>query len=326
VKRREFVAGLTTVLAWSSAGRAQQSKMPTVGLLSGGRESTDAAVAEAFRTGLRELGFVEGRNVDIIYRWAETRYDQLPRMAEDLVGRRVAAIFASAPIAAALGAKSATDTVPIVFSTGFDPVTYGLVASLNRPGGNVTGVTFLVDALVAKRLEVLHEVIPTARSVGFLVTPTSSTVQAQIREAEAAARIIGLRLVVVNASTAGEIDEAFATLVRARVDALLAGADNFFYVQAGQLVALAARHALPAIYTTSNAVKAGGLVSYGANFFDANRLAGTYVGRILKGEKPADLPVQQSTKIELIVNTRTARALGLSIPETLLATADEVIR
>jgi ABC-type uncharacterized transport system substrate-binding protein len=323
MRRRDFITLLGAAAAgWPIAAGAQQPAMPVIGFLSGGK-STDATAA--FRQGLGEQGFIEGSNAEIVYRWAETQYDQLPVLAADLVRRQVAVIFAAPPIASALAAKSASAKIPIVFATGFDPVARGLVASLNRPGGNVTGVTFLIEALVAKRLEVLHEIVPAATSIGFLVSPTSPTVEAQIREAEIAARNLGIRLVILNASTPSEIERAFAILVEQRVGALLAGADNFFAVQRDQLVALAARHAVPAIYTLPEAVKAGGLMSYGANAADANRLAGTYVGRILKGEKPAELPVQQSTKVELVINMKTAKALGLTLPITLLGRADEVI-
>jgi putative ABC transport system substrate-binding protein len=243
-----------------------------------------------------------------------------------LVRRRVAAIFADGNPASALAAKKATGTIPIIFTTGSDPVAVGLVASLNRPGSNITGVSFLTTALTAKRLELLREILPRATSIGFLIDPAGASAEGEMREAETAARILGVRLPIANASTASEIEQAFAILAGQQVGAVLVGSTPFFTIQRDQVAALAARHSLPAIYNTRTNVEAGGLISYGASISDAHRLAGTYVGRILKGEKPADLPVQQSTKFEMVVNLKTAKALGLTIPETLLATADEVIQ
>jgi putative tryptophan/tyrosine transport system substrate-binding protein len=305
--------------------RAQQPAMPVVGYLNGGRESAVRSTTTAFHQGLRELGFVEGRNVEILYRWADTDNDRLPALAADLVRRGVAVIVATNSTGAALAAKSATATISIVFAVGIDPVELGLVASLNRPGGNTTGVSFLVQELVAKRLEVLHQFVPAATSIGFLVNPTLPRIEAQIREAEIAARILGLRLAILKASTASEIEGALANFETQRMDALLAGSDVLLFELSGRLAAWAARNAVPAIYSCREIVDAGGLMSYGASLSDAFRLAGTYAGRILKGEKPADLPVQQATKVELVLNMKTARALGLTFPIALLVRADEVI-
>jgi putative ABC transport system substrate-binding protein len=326
MRRREFIAGLGSAVAWPLAARAQQPVVPVIGWLSAGTESALRLPSAAFHQGLGELGYVEGRNVEILYRWAETRYDQLRALAADLVHRRVAVIVATAGVVPALAARSAAATIPIVFAFGGDPVGRGLVASLNRPGGNVTGATFLTRELLAKRLELLHEMVPAVTSIGYLVNPTSPTVDDKKREAEIAAHVLGVRLVILNASTPSEIDKAFTTLVGRRIGALVADSDALFYNQGGQLGTLAARHAVPAIYPFREAVESGGLMSYGASFSDAFRLAGTYTGRILKGEKPAELPVQQSTRIETVLNLKTAKALGLTIPETLLATADEVIQ
>jgi putative ABC transport system substrate-binding protein len=323
MRRREFIAGLGgAAAAWPLAVGAQQPALPVIGYLSGGTESGDQSFTDAFRQGLNEQGYVERRNVEILYRWAEMRNDRLPALAADLVDRRVAIIVATRGNAPALAALSASKTIPIVFSIGADPVELSLVASLNRPGGNVTGLTVLTKTLTTKRLELLHGIVPAAKSIGFLVNPTAPQVETETREAEIAARILGIRVVFANASSPNEIEAAFGTLVGQRVDAFLTAADPVFWTQ---LAGLAARNGVPAIYNAREIVLAGGLMSYGATFSDSIRLAGTYAGRILKGEKPADLPVQQSTKVELVINVKTAKALGLTIPETLLATADEVI-
>jgi putative ABC transport system substrate-binding protein len=279
----------------------------------------------AFRQGLLETGYVEGRNVEIEHRSAEGQYDRLPALAAELVQRRVAVLVAGgAPTAAA--AKAATTTIPVVFSAGVDPVAMGLVASLNRPGGNVTGVTNLSIELGPKRLEILRKVVATATSVAFLINPTDAAAETQSRNMLAAARTFGLQLQVLHASNGGDFDTVFATLIRLRTGGLIISNDAFFTTRSVQLAALTVRHAVPAIFHFREFVEAGGLMSYGSSNPDTFRVAGSYTGRILKGEKPADLPVQQSTKVELFINLKTAKALGLTIPETLLATADEVIQ
>jgi putative tryptophan/tyrosine transport system substrate-binding protein len=327
MRRREFIAGLGGAAVWSVAVPAQQP-LSVIGMLFGGTEAEEFPphISAAFRQGLREHGFAEGRNVEILYRWAETHYDRLPALAADLARRGVAVIVAAGGVAPVMAAKSATATIPIVFISAADPVELGLVASLNRPGGNVTGVSILTQAVASKRLQLLHEVVPAVSSIGYFVNPASPQVQAQIRDAEIAAGILGVRLAILNASTPGEIEGAFAILAEQRIGALMTAADPLFFVQRNQLAALTARYAVPAIYQVREMVDAGGLMSYGADLSDVYRLAASFAGRILKGEKPADLPVQQSTKIDLVINRKTAKALGLTIPETLLATADEVIQ
>jgi putative ABC transport system substrate-binding protein len=330
MRRREFIAGLGGTAAssniWPLVARAQQPARPVIGVLFGVSENrVSGSLFDAIRQGLSEQGYVEGRNIEILYRSAEGEYDQLPVLAGDLVRRRVA-VIAGGGTSAALAAKSATATIPIVFSIGTDPVEVGLVASLNRPGGNLTGVSFLAAGLVVKRIQLLHAVVPAATSIAFLVDPSSRQIDADIREAQDAAHVLGVRLVILNTSTASEIEAALRTVAEQRIGALLTASNALFAVRGAQLIALAARHAVPAIYHVRGTVDAGGLMSYGASISDANRLAGTYVGRILKGEKPAELPVQFPTKFELILNLKTAKALGLTIPETLLATADEVIQ
>jgi putative ABC transport system substrate-binding protein len=325
VKRRTFITGLGSAAAWPYAARAQQ-RMPVIGYLSGGSETPFRPQTEAFRRGLGKYGFIEGRNVEILYRWAELHTDRLPALAADLVARRVDVIVATANPGAALAAKATTATIPIVFTLGIDPVGFGLVASMSRPGGNITGASFLIQELVAKRLELLHQIVPTAMTIGFLVNPTMSGIDSQIREAEAAARTLGVQLVISHATSPDEIEAGFMVLVGQRIGALMAGSDSLLFEQHAQVIALAARHAMPTIYSYGDIVNAGGLVSYGSILSDAFRLAGDYAGRILNGEKPAELPVQESTKVELVVNMKTAKALGLTIPETLLATADEVIQ
>jgi putative ABC transport system substrate-binding protein len=278
-----------------------------------------------FLKGLGETGYVEGRNVTIEYRWTDFQSDRLTGLAAELVNRRVAVIVATAGEEPALAAKTATATIPIVFSFGGDPVELGLVESLNRPGGNITGVSFLIRELTPKRLELLHEMVPGVTSIGYLFNPASRTTEAERRDAEVAGRSLGVRLVLLGAKTPSEIDAAFATLAAEQVGALLVDSDPLFFRQREQLAALAASHLVPAVYFARGNVVAGGLMSYGANITDAYRVVGTYVGRILKGEKPADLPVQRSTKVELIINLKTAKALSLDIPATLYARADEVI-
>jgi putative tryptophan/tyrosine transport system substrate-binding protein len=323
MQRREFIAGLGSAAAGPLAARAQRRPVPVIGYLSSLTEGD--RLRAAFRQGLSQQGYVEGQNVEIVYRWAETRNDRLPALAAELVSRQVYAIFANGVPAAALAAKSATSTVPIIFATGADPVKVGLVASLNRPGGNATGVSFPIRMLVAKRLELLHEIVPAATTVGFLDNPTLDDVETRIREVETAARVVGVHLAVANARTPGEIEKAFAMLVEQRMGALLESGDPLFTINRVQVVALAARHGVPAIYADRDPVESGGLMSYGPSLLDAWRLAGTYVGRILKGEKPADLPVQQSTRFEFVLNLKTAKALGLNVPTATLLRADEVI-
>ena len=324
MRRREFIAGLSAAV-WPIAARAQHPALPVIGFLDVTTTATAAHLTAAFDRGLGEQGYVDGRNVEILLRYTET-YAGLPALAEELVRSRVAVIFTSGGPASALAAKSATTTIPIVFANGADPVELGLVGSLNRPGGNITGVTFLIQTLLAKRLDLLHKIVTAVASIGLLVNPTGPQAALDTKEAEAAARVLGVRLVIQNASTPTEIEAAFARFNEQRVGAVVVGGESYFFVQREQLTALAARHSVPAIYPLREYVEAGGLMSYGASISDAYRIAGTYAGRILNGEKPAELPVQRSTRIETVVNLKTANALGLTIPETLLATADEVIQ
>jgi len=324
VKRREFITLLGgAVAAWPLAARAQQPAMPVIGLLD--QRSPDALAdrLRGFRQGLKDAGFVEGQNAAIEYRWAENQVDRLPELAADLVRRQVAVIVAPSGLAPALAAKAATKTIPIVFVIADDPVRLGLVASLARPGSNLTGINFLSGELTAKRLELLRELMPSATRVAVLVNPANA--ENPEREVEAAARSIGLQIQTLNASTIREINAAFATFVRERPDAVFVGLDPFFNSRRIQLVQLAARYAIPASYPVRDFAEAGGLMSYGANIADAWRQAGSYAGRILKGAKAADLPVVQATKFELVFNVQTATMLGLTVPDKLLVAADEVI-
>jgi ABC-type uncharacterized transport system substrate-binding protein len=324
MRRREFLGVLAGAMAWPFPTRAQQS-MPVIGYLSSFPADTNPKFTQAFLRGLNDAGFVEGRNVAIEYRWAEEgRYDQLPMMAADLVSRGVAVLFAS-PIPAALAAKAETTTIPIVFAIGSDPVETGLVVSLNRPGGNVTGATFLSVELGAKRLELLRQLMPKIGSIALLVNPNNPNAAPQTRNMEAATTAAGLRLNILSAGSQSDFDNAFATLPPQRADALVVSADPFFMSHRDQLTALTARHSMPAIYYAREFAAAGGLISYASSFTDSFRQAATYVGRILKGEKPADLPVTQPTKFELVINLKAANVLGLTIPSSLLALADEVI-
>jgi putative ABC transport system substrate-binding protein len=322
--RREFIAGLGSAAAWPVVARAQQP-MPVVGVLLPQSAVDYKIEIVAFLQGLKETGYVEGQNVAVEYRYAENQLDRLPALAADLVRRRVAVILVVS-ITSARAAKAATITTPIVFITDGDPVALGLVASLNRPGANVTGGTSLVAELAPKRLQLLRELIPSAAAFGVLADPAGPNTQSVIADLEAAARTLGLQLVIVNARTDSNLETAFQAFLQQRVGAILVGDSNFFPRRIEQLAALAARHALPAMFPYREYALAGGLISYGSSFGYMYRQAGIYTGRILKGEKPADLPVQQATKIDLVINLKTAKALGLTIPETLLATADEVIQ
>jgi len=324
MKRRELLLLLGGAVTASHRLRAQQKAMPVIGYLNGTTPAANAQSLAAFRQGLSETGYVEGQNVAIEYRWAEFRYDQLPALAADLVGRKVDVIAACGGAGEALTAKNATSTIPIVFTIGADPVETGLVASLARPGGNLTGVSILNAQLGQKRVQLISQLVPQARVVGYLINPNNLAIAPNIELAEAAARAEGRQLQILKASTESEIDAAFAALAQLHVDALVVG-DPLFDSRSAQVVALAARYAVPAIYISRKSVADGGLISYGAIFPDAYRRVGTYAGRILKGDKPADLPVQQSTNFELAVNLNTAKELGLTVPPAILARADEVI-
>jgi putative ABC transport system substrate-binding protein len=324
MRRREFIAFLGCgAVAWPLAARAQQT--PVVGMLSSGSAEGFATRVRAFRQGLHEAGYVEGRNVKIEFRWADGRYERLSALAADLVSRGVAAIAPIGGTPAALAAKAATPTIPIIFQLGADPVEVGLVVSLSRPSGNVTGVTSLGAELVPKQLELLRELIPSTAAAALLVNPSAPIAEAVTRDAQAAARTLGLQVHVLHASTEADFHRAFAAVAELRVGGLVISTDGFFNSRNEQLGALSARHTVPAIAQYREFVTAGGLACYGGSVTEICRLVGVYTGRVLKGERPADLPVQQSTKAELIINLKAAKALGLEMPTTLLARADEVI-
>jgi putative ABC transport system substrate-binding protein len=329
MKRRELIAMLggaavAPSFLWPLTARAQQP-MPVIGYLEAGAPESSARLVAAFRKGLDETGHVEGRNVAIEFRWAQNDYERLPELATDLLRRGVAVIVTPVSIVAALAAKAATATIPIVFATGADPIRVGLVASLNRPGGNVTGVSFMNLELGAKRLEILNELLPGAARFAVLVNPRNPTSESFMTDVRAAASALGRQIETLFADTELEIDAAFATLVQKRADALVVSPDSLFLSRRAQLATLAARHKVPAIYPGGEYVAAGGLIGYGASFTDAIRQAGVYTGRILKGAKPNDLPVVQPTKFELVINLKTAKALGIAVPRPLIALADEVI-
>jgi putative ABC transport system substrate-binding protein len=327
VKRREVITLLGgAAVAWPLAASAQRPAVPVIGLLHTQSPEGFTEQLRAFRQGLKDAGFVEGDNVIIVYRWAENQVDRLPELAADLVRRKVVVIAATGGPPSSLAAKAATTTVPIIFTMGDDPVRLGLVASLARPGGNLTGINFLNAELTAKRLELLRELVPAAIRVAVLIDPADATnTESTLRDLEPASRAMGLQIQVLNASSSRDISAAFGVLARARPDALFVGPNSFFVVRRLQLALLAASHRLPATYSVREIAEAGGLMSYGANVRDAYRQVGVYTGRVLKGEKPADLPVVQASKFELVINAETARILGLTVPPSLLAIADEVI-
>jgi putative ABC transport system substrate-binding protein len=326
MRRREFIASLGGAAAVQSLpARAQQPTVPVIGFLSARSPDRSEHVLAAFRHGLREAGYTEGRNVTIEYRWGEGQHDRLPALAADLVRRQVTAIVAISGTPAALAAKRATATIPIVFANGGDPIVSGLVASFGRPAGNITGATFFSTALIGKRLELLHELLPAAAAIGLLSKPNNPAGEAELKDAPVAAGRLGVRLHLLAASSEGEFEAAFAAVVRERTSALVIGSDPFFGDRPRQLVALAARHAVPTIYFGREFAEAGGLMSYGTSQTETFHQAGLYAGKILHGANPADLPVMQPTKYELVVNLKTAKALGITIPQSILLRADEVI-
>jgi putative tryptophan/tyrosine transport system substrate-binding protein len=325
MRRREFITLLAAVVVagWPLIARAQQPTMPVIGFLGPGSAESDAYRVAAFRHGLNASGYVEGQNLTVEYRWGEGHYDRLPALAADLVRRQVTVIAATST-PAALAARAATTTIPIVFEVASDPVKLGLVASLNRPGGNITGVTQMAEEIGPKRLELLHELLPAARVIALLVNPTDPVLaEPQTRAALSAAQALGLEVHVLNASSEPDFEQS-SQLIRLRASGLVIGGDAFFTSHSKQLAALAIHHAVPAVYQWREFAAAGGLMSYGSNIIDTHRLAGALAGRILKGDKPADLPVQQATKVELYINLKTAKALGITFPLTLLGRADEV--
>jgi putative tryptophan/tyrosine transport system substrate-binding protein len=326
MRRREFIRLIAGAVAWPIAAQGQPPPQPVIGFLSSASAEAYKPFVSAYRNGLSEFGFVEGQNIAIEFRWAEGHYERLPSLAAELVGRSVTVIAASGGLPSVLAAKAATATIPIVFTLGSDPVKFGVVASLNRPGGNITGVSLLAYLLDAKRVELLHELVPSAKLLAMLVNPKNTQVDAQLTDFQVAARSLGLDQIVVEASTAREIDAAFTTLVQEHGNALIVSADSFFLSRRDQIIALAARHMIPSIYEWHDFADAGGLISYGVSLNDAYRQAGAYAARIVKGEKPSDMPVIQPTKFELVINLTTARALGIQVPQTLQVAADEVIQ
>jgi putative ABC transport system substrate-binding protein len=325
IRRRDFITLLGGAAAWPLAVRAQQAVIPVVGFLSGRSPADSVAEIGGFHRGLAETGFIEGKNVAIEFRWADGHYDRLPALASELVGERVAVIAAVGGGASGLAARAATASVPIVFASGGDAVKIGLVTSLNRPGGNVTGVNIIFGALGAKRLELLHDLVPAAGAIGMLVNPNYPSAPIEVQDVEAAARRLGLRMHIFNARTERDIEPAFSDFAEKRVMGLLVADDPFFQGQRLRIVGMAGRRGLPAIYFSRDFVDAGGLMSYGPNLVDAYRMVGVYCGRILKGDKPADLPVVQPTRFELVINLKSVKELALDVPPTLLAIADEVI-
>jgi putative ABC transport system substrate-binding protein len=326
MRRREFIAGIGSVAAWQAVARAQQPAMPVTGYLDSSPIDVDGPFVTAFRQGLSDVGYIEGRNVAIEYRSAMGQYDRLPSLATGLAQRRVAVIAATGVSLSALAAKAATATIPIVFSLGGDPVRLGLVSSLNKPGGNVTGVTYLVNELGAKRLQLFRSLVPQAANVAVLINPRNPNAEADLEATRAAAHALGLTLIVSQASTETEIDAAFASFLDRRPDALFVSADRFFADRGRQLASLATRHSMPLSVASRSAVTAGALMMYGDDRSQSLRQFGAYAGRVLKGDKPADLPVIQPSKFDFAINLKTAKALGLTVPEQLLATADEVIQ
>jgi len=324
MKRRAFIGLIGGAAAWPLGARAQQTAMPVIGFLNGASAAGYVPYVAAFRQGLKEAGYLEGQNVSIEYRWADGQYDRLPGLAADLIRRNVTVIAATST-PAVLAAQAATSTIPIVFTTGNDPIKLGLVASLNRPGANVTGVTNLITELGSKRLGMLRELVPGVTVVATFTNPNFQDAERQLKDAEAATAALGLRLIVEKASTEPEIEAAFATLGRRGAGALMIAVDPFFIDHRDRLVALAARYKLPAVYPLREFALAGGLMSYGTDFTDSYRLAGRYVGRVVRGENPADMPVQQSVKFEFLINLTTAKALGLAVPNAMQLLADEVI-
>ena len=325
MRRRTFITLLGGAAAWPLSAPGQQAATPVIGFLNGQSSRTWAPMVASFRLGLNEAGYIEGQNVAIEYRWAEGQPDRLPALAADLVQRQMTVIVATGGNNPALAAKAATSTIPIVFTINDDPRKYGLVASLNRPGGNVTGVSWFSAELGPKRLTLLHDLVPDAKRVAVLLNPNNAETARQPAELQEAARGLGLQIVIFNATTPAEIDTAFATISQNRIGALVVAGDSFLANRREQIITLAARHAVPAIYVNREMAGAGGLMSYGNSLADAYRRAGLHTARILKGEKPSDLPVDQATKFELIINLNTARAIGLEFPPTLLGLADEVI-
>jgi putative tryptophan/tyrosine transport system substrate-binding protein len=325
IGRRKFIVALSGAATWPLVAQAQQPSMPVIGVLSGLSAAAVARPLAAFLQGLKETGYVEGQNVAIEYRWAEGQYDRLPALAADLVHRTAAVIVSLGADPAALAAKGATTTIPIVFLVGGDPVKLSLVASLNRPRGNATGVNFLVSEMTAKRLALLHELVPTAAGLGVLINPKSAVAEAQLSDAQSAARALGEQVVIINASNEGEIDMAFASFTQRKAGGLVIADDPFFNNRRDQIVSLAAHYALPTVYFFREFAASGGLISYGTSLTEAYHQVGVYAGKILGGANPADLPVIQPTKFELVINLKTAKALGLTVPQTLLVAADEVI-